>query len=153
MIMMNVASQKIFKLFQDNAHKPFVIVEHNGNFGDHLISNGGYKLADLAGLDYKVVSHDEFMASTYDENTVIYFQGGGGFNPYCDGQVWEQLQKVCATHKGLTIGGPQTYINDSKFLKNTVFKGLEEKGKGRVILFVREKVSHKILKENMPLWM
>lgn len=132
--------------------RPFIFVEPGGNHGDYLIYKGAEKLAKEIGLDFKRVSHHEFMASEFNEHTVIYLQGGGAYNPLWSGHPMQEIEKVAQTHSGPVIQGPITCYLDRNFLIDQVVAPLMEAKPSTFYFFTRERTSYDALRDVLPDW-
>jgi exopolysaccharide biosynthesis predicted pyruvyltransferase EpsI len=149
----NIASQKVFALFQHYRDRPFVFVESGGNFGDFLIYRGAEKLARLAGINFRVINPRELVTQVFTDDTVIYLHGGGGFNDYWKMEPIKEFSYLLSNHKGVVIVGPQAfYIRSAQVLEQ--FKDIfrTQPKPEKVYFFTRENYSYNILKDIFPLW-
>lgn len=149
----NIASQKVFNLFQRYRDRPFVFVESGGNFGDFLIYRGAEKLAKLAGLHYRTIFHQDLMKERFSKDTVVYMHGGGGFNDYWKMEPIKEFQHLLTHHAGVTIVGPQAFYfrkaENLDALKASLHQGSVAE---KVYFFTRENHSLNLLKEIVPSW-
>lgn len=139
--------QSVFEFYDS---RKFVFVESGGNYGDHLIYRGADKLAREANLEFESVPHKKFMNSTFDDDAIIYFHGGGGYNPWWRGRVIQELKKASETHGGLLIQGPQTVYTDQNFLQKQISNTLQETTLDKVFFYTRERTSYDVLKQVLP---
>ncbi len=142
-------SAELANLFGQYADRKFVFVRPGGNAGDYLIYRGAEKLAESARVTYSTVTHEEFIGSAYEEETVLYLHGGGGYNPIWSGKPMEALAKV-VKHRGVVIQGPQTFWYDLDFLTERVGGVVENAKCERLVLMTREKVSHDFVEQVLP---
>lgn len=141
---------KLLSTFDFYSSCKFVFVKPGGNYGDFLIYRGAEKLAREAGIEFKSVSHQEFMETRYDANTVIYLHGSGGYNPWGCGTPMEELKKAVQTHEGILIQGPSTVHADRAFLQEHVGAPLEQTTLQGMHFFARERTSYEVLNEILP---
>lgn len=145
----DIQSRALFDLFDQYAARPFVFVRPGGNAGDELIYFGAEKLARNAGLTYTTIRHEDFVQKEYDQNTVIYLHGSGGFNPIWSGKPMDSL-KHASRHRGVVIQGPSTFWDDLAFMKDRVAPSVHAAICERLVLMARERVSYDILLEALP---
>lgn len=145
----SIRSAELERLFADHAGRPFVFVRPGGNAGDQLIYQGAEKLAQMAGLSFTTVTHEEFMAGEVAPETVLYLHGGGGYNPIWSGKPMEALGKA-VQHRGVVIQGPQTFWDDRDFLRERVGDVVQGAACERLVLMARERVSYDLVREIAP---
>jgi len=139
----------VFKFYTS---RKFIFVEPGGNYGDHLIYRGAEKLAEEAEIDFESHTHREFMDTDFDDETVIYLHGSGGYNPWWSGTPMKELERAARTHEGVLIQGPSTVYIDRAFLEKQVQLPLEETSLGNMHFFTRERTSYRALEEVLPEW-
>lgn len=144
-----IRSTEVGHLFATYADRPFVFVRPGGNAGDQLIYLGAEKLAREAGVRFTTADHDAFMAGEVAPATVLYLQGGGGYNPIWSGKPMEALAKA-ARHPGVVIQGPQTFWDDPGFLRERVSDVVRGASCERLVLMARERVSYDLVRETVP---
>lgn len=142
--------RELFRLFEEYRPTPFLFVESGGNFGDQLIWMGAYRLAQLAGLDVRRVSYDEFMGVSIPADVAVYVHGGGGINPWCSGRAITAFQKALASGSTIAILGPQSVHTDHAFLRGNLAGNLEQASARRIAVFAREQVSYDALRGCFP---
>lgn len=146
----HIRSRVLFELFKQYERRQFVFVRPGGNFGDLLIYQGAEKLAHQAGIEFKTVSHPEFMSSDYNRDIVVYIHGGGGFNNWWSGTPMSILDKAVKTHRGVVISGPQTCSADLSFLENRIGGCFKNAVSEAIFVFARDKVSFSLLEKIVP---
>ncbi len=145
-----INSRKLYELFKSFGCEKFLFVEPGGNCGDYLIYKGAKKLADFAGISYKSVSHDQYMAGNYHAPSVVYIHGSGGFVPWWSGTPAIELKKALLEHNGSIILGPSSFATDSDYLLENVISPIN-KSKGQPVhIFCREETSYSFLKKRLP---
>ena len=145
----DILSRKILRLFRAHSNRRFILVNHAGNYGDDLIYRGGEKIARLAGVNYCVVTHPEFMALQAGPEDVVYIQGGGSFAPFWCGDVLHELAKGLRDYR-MVIVGPQTFFGDETYLRENLLPVLTAETSAQVHIFTRELVSLEFLKKIVP---
>jgi exopolysaccharide biosynthesis predicted pyruvyltransferase EpsI len=146
-----VASVRVWELFCALRNNRFLIVEPGGNFGDQLIYLGAEMLASRAGIQFRSLRYQEFVATAPAPDEVIYIHGGGGCVPWWSGTPISALRHAVKVHSGVTILGPQTFWTGRDFLRG-IFGGIRRPTSERVILFTREFVSWGAVQEYAPSW-
>lgn len=141
-----IVSRKVYALFEKHRSNRFVFVEPGGNYGDELIYRGAEKLARLAGLSFSRLDHEEFMRSSFSEDTVIYIHGGGGFVTWWSGTPEEELLHAVSGHRGAVIVGPSTFLVYPRYLAALAKKVKELLRSREVFIFNRERTSFEALK-------
>jgi exopolysaccharide biosynthesis predicted pyruvyltransferase EpsI len=146
-----IASKKLFDIFKEYRSRPFVMVEPYGNHGDALIARGAYKLARLAGIQYKVLREEDYWRTReFSPDCVLYIHGGGMYNPIYRREI-SMIRKAITTHKGVIIQGPQTFCTEKDYLTKTIASDLAlNVSKRKVHLFVRELTSRDALAKCLP---
>jgi exopolysaccharide biosynthesis predicted pyruvyltransferase EpsI len=147
---MNIKSSKVFALFKEYSNKNIIFIQPKGNWGDVLIFKGAEKLADLANVQYKSISCEEFKDTSFTEDHILYIFGNGGFNDIWDGEHINAFSKAVSTHPGVVILGPTTFFDDSDFLQKKVleiFKNIKAK---KIYMFSRGIQSYKSLENKLP---
>ncbi|MDR3637809.1 MAG: polysaccharide pyruvyl transferase family protein [Isosphaeraceae bacterium] len=145
-----VTSSKVLDVFREFRDRPFVFVEPGGNFGDQLIYRGAEKLAAGVGLRFCSISYQEFVRRRLDREEVVYIHGGGGCVPWWSGTPIAALKRLLQIHSGVVIVGPQTFWTEPKFLRR-VLRGVRHPRPARIILFTREAISWKAVREHAPI--
>lgn len=140
----------LFSTFREFKSRKHIFVEPGGNHGDYLIYRGAEKLAREAGIDFESIPHREFMDGNYDDETVIYLHGSGGYNPWWSGTPMEELEKASQTHRGVLIQGPSTVHTDRDFLQTYISGPLDETTLDKVFFYTRERTSYDALKPVLP---
>ncbi len=105
------------KLYRANQQRPWVFVEPGGNFGDLLIYQGAYELANRCRLDYQVIDYEAFLNTEISPETAVYLQGGGGYNPYNSGKVFRLLEHALSVEHPCVVQGPCTVDQDGAVLQ------------------------------------
>lgn len=136
--------------FESYGSRKFVFVEPGGNHGDYLIYRGAEKIAREVGIGFESVTHQKFMESSFDDKTVIYLHGSGGYNPWWSGTPMKQLEKVSKTHRGILIQGPSTVHTDRDFIQEHIRAPLEETTLDKIFFYTRERTSYDALKTALP---
>lgn len=94
------------------SHKRFVFVEPGGNFGDQLIYEGAFKLANELNIEYKKATYDETMNQKVDTEALYYVHGGGGYNKYNSGKTFDLLKRLSSEKDLIVIQGPCSLDTD-----------------------------------------
>jgi hypothetical protein len=136
--------------FESYESRKFVFVEPGGNHGDYLIYRGAEKIAREVGIDFESVTHREFMDGNYDDETVIYLHGSGGYNPWWSGTPMQELEKASQTHKGVLIQGPSTVHLNFEFIHDYIRGPLEKTTPDKIFFYTRERTSYDALKTVLP---
>jgi exopolysaccharide biosynthesis predicted pyruvyltransferase EpsI len=144
-----VVSHKLLELFQRFNDRRIFFIEPGGNFGDHLIYKGAYKLAAVAGLQYTVLSFEEFQEKKFDPSDTLYIHGGGGFVPWWSGKPMKMLKKLSQEFRGTLIVGPTTFSQDTEYIRGVLKDCLGSHRFKDLFMFTRENVSYGILKEQL----
>jgi exopolysaccharide biosynthesis predicted pyruvyltransferase EpsI len=144
-----IVSQKLFELFRKINDRRIFFIEPGGNFGDHLIYKGAYKLAAVAGLQYTVLSFAEFEQRKFTADDTLYIHGGGGFVPWWSGKPMKMLKKLSAEFQGTLIVGPTTFSQDADYIRGVLKDCLGSHRFKELFMFTREEVSYGILKEHL----
>lgn len=142
-----IASTELARLLGEHRRQGFTLVRPGGNPGDHLIYLGMRRLMERLGLDHEEVSLDEFLASAYDRERVIYIHGGGGFAPWWSGRATTAFRKAAQTHAGTVIVGPTTFCADAAYLHSVFASVFDAAVARRVYVFARDRVSFEIVRD------
>ncbi|PID42435.1 MAG: hypothetical protein CSB48_10225 [Proteobacteria bacterium] len=103
------------KLFE-NREKNWFFVEPGGNYGDQLIYDGAYKLADEIGCRYEKYDFNRFMSKKPGQDEFIYIHGVGGYNSYNSGTPFDILERASSARNSTVIQGPCTVDPSEKTL-------------------------------------
>lgn len=90
------------------------------------------------------------MTESYDDETVIYLHGSGGYNPWWSGTPMKELKKASETHRGILIQGPSTVHTDEDFLQKYISDPLSETSLEKIFFYTRECTSYDVLKSVLP---
>lgn len=148
--LINESHQKLLEVFRKYSSGKFIFVKPGGNFGDRLIWKGAEKLAEQMGLNFVSYTHDEFMRIKIKADDIVYVHGGGGFHPFWRGTPILELRKAIQEHTGPTILGPQTFLDDENYIKDTIKTIFQNQLSNEVYFFVREIKSYVNLKNVLP---
>lgn len=134
-----MALREVFERYRDSE---WVFAAPGGNQGDELIYLGSYKLADEVGLKYEKVTYGRNSSvDAFDNTTIIYLQGGGGFNPWWNWTPWLLRKLREANSKNLIIIGPTTTVNYKEYLDRVL--SMDD----RMIFFAREQTTYGIMQD------
>jgi len=124
----------------------FAFVIQGGNQGDQMIYAGAEKMAELLGIShtthYCLAPPNNPNIPQFDEQTVIYMHGGGGFNRWW---AWSpELLRLLRDRnpKNHIIVGPSTFELDKGYLKSKL--------PSDIVYFTREFSSYEYLKPLLP---
>ncbi len=146
----HVVSCELFEVFRSLRHRPFLVMDSTGNYGDELIGLGGRKLLRDAGVDFRQVPPQSFLDSTdIDEDLVIYIHGSGGFVPMWSGTPIRTFCHALTHHAGTVILGPTTAF-DEGFLRGATEEPMNRRICERVITFARERTTHAFMQAVFP---
>lgn len=143
-------SKKLYKLLEGFRDKKFLIVDPSGNWGDHLIRLGAYKLLDTLQIDYVKVSAKAYLSMDQEMFDVIYIQGGGGFNQIWHSGVITAFEHAVASFQGIVILGPQTFTEDIVNYSNRLKDLILNKKTAKIFIFTREMKSFELFKSICP---
>ncbi len=128
----------------ENREKKWFFVESGGNYGDQLIYDGAYKLADDIGCHYEKYDFNRFMSQNLGRNEFVYIHGGGGYNPYNSGKIYDILKHAADAKNSTIIQGPCT-IDPSRETLDKLNDILENGSYQTLCFFAREyKTYHSI---------
>jgi len=147
-----ILSRHLFTIFKKYSSREFIFVEPGGNFGDYLIYKGAQKLANLAGIKFRSVGHQEFIKSDYPSDAVTYIHGGGGFNPWWSGTPILDFRKAVGRRSSVVILGPTTSVADPVFLRDSIVADLKHSEAETVHVLARDRVSLTALRQCLPGW-
>ncbi len=145
-----IVSKELFTLFQRWAGREMYFIEPGGNFGDHIIYKGAYKLARLAKLQYKVLTFAEFEQKKFDSQDILYIHGGGGFVPWWSGKPMKMLKRLSNEFQGILILGPTTFSEDHEYIRTVFNDCIGQHSFKELFIFTRERLSFEILKKYLP---
>ena len=148
-----IVSKRIYDLFVRYRSRKFVFIEPGGNFGDYLIYRGAHKIAAVAGINYRTISHAEYMCGSFGADDVIYVHGGGALN-----EIWgydhlfTQYRHAFGQDGATAICGPQSVLSDESVLRDRIFGEMINRTT-KVHMFARDPISLEVLKKCAPAWM
>jgi len=138
-------SISLSELFKKNNNQKFVFVKPGGNWGDDLIYFGAECLAKYNKLNYETCSLDEFIERPVDDS-IVYIHGGGGYNEWCSGRVFDCLQHAITNYSSMVIQGPCTSSTNLEFLTKRFDDCFKNKISEKIYFFAREHTSHNLYK-------
>ena len=128
--------------FEEHADREWVFVAPGGNQGDQMIYLGAYKLAAQARLKYRAISYGKGQSvHIFNKNTIIYLQGGGGFNPWWNWTHWLLRKLREANPENRIIVGPTTVDLNRDFLDFVL--DVDEK----TTFFAREHMTYEVMQD------
>jgi exopolysaccharide biosynthesis predicted pyruvyltransferase EpsI len=145
-----VVSLKLLDLFQRFSDRDMFFIEPGGNFGDHLIYKGAYKLAKVAGLRYDILTFAEFEQRRFGPHDILYIHGGGGFVPWWSGKPMRMLKKLADEFTGTLIIGPTTFSQDGEYIKAVLKDCIGQNHFKELFMFTRDEVSLGIIQKYLP---
>jgi exopolysaccharide biosynthesis predicted pyruvyltransferase EpsI len=145
-----VVSSRLFETFQRYSDRKFSFIESGGNFGDHLIYKGAYKLARLADLKFDALTFNDFESRVFLPNEVIYIHGGGGFVPWWSGKPMKMLKKLSQEFLGTLIVGPTTFSDDAEYMRTVFNDCIAGHNFKELFMFTRDQLSFAILQKHLP---
>jgi exopolysaccharide biosynthesis predicted pyruvyltransferase EpsI len=145
-----IVSRKLLDVFQRFSDRKIFFIEPGGNFGDHLIYKGAYKLAKAAGLDMTVLSFAEFEQKKFGPADTLYIHGGGGFVPWWSGKPMKMLKKLSQEFLGTLIVGPTTFSDDAEYIRTVFNDCIGGHNFKELFMFTRDLLSFAILEKHLP---
>jgi len=149
---MKTTLSSLRELFEQLRHRPFVIVEQGGNWGDGLIWWGAQHLAKQAGVSFRCIDFPTLLKSRFDREEVVYLNGGGGFNQHASRRAEKALVHAVSTHPGVVIQGPQTFENSEDYAREVFQKLGESVCAERLVVWTREPTSFDLVTRTAPDW-
>jgi len=134
----------LLELFKEHKNRHWVFMAPGGNQGDQMIYLGADKLADQAGIQHTSVLYKkrrDTRVHILPEDTMIYLQGGGGFNRWWNWTPWLLKMIREANPYNHIVIGPTTVDNNKPYLDHVL--NLDD----NMTFFTREKTSFKIMQE------
>jgi len=131
----------LFKAYKD---QHWVFIAPGGNQGDQMIYLGADKLADQAGIHHKSIlykKHRDTRVHVFPRDTILYLQGGGGFNRWWNWTPWLLKMIREANPDNFIVIGPTTVDNNRPYLDR--FLDLDD----NMMFFARERLSFEIMQE------
>lgn len=141
---------ELFTEYSRNNTRKSLIVRSGGNWGDHLIYYGAEYLAKKAGLQYDLLSYEEFVSRDPNDFGLIYIHGGGGYNSWCSGRVLKAFEHAVSGCLGIVIQGPQTFADDPAYQRQFAQRISAAARARRVCVFTREETSYRGLRNHVP---
>ncbi len=141
------ASPGIRQIFEHHRDRPWVLLRPLGNWGDHLIFAGAERMADALGLQWTSCETPEFQALSTTPEHCIYLQGGGGYNSWCSGRAFVNLELALARPVRLVVQGPVSFGGSREWLAKRLQPALACINCRDWIFFAREEVTYGLLHE------
>lgn len=141
------ASPKIQQIFERHRDRPWVFLRPLGNWGDHLIFVGAERMADALGLQWTSCETPEFQALSTTPEHCIYLQGGGGYNSWCSGRAFVNLELALARPVHLVVQGPVSFGGSHEWLAKRLQSALSCIDCRDWLFFAREEVTYGLLHE------
>lgn len=128
-------------VFERHADRRWLFVRPGGNWGDQLIYAGAERLAADIGLTWTTCSAEKFPETAVSSDQCIYLHGGGGYNTWCSGRVFLNLEHAVRQDVPLVVQGPQSTQAEPDGLIERLHAALEHTRCREVIFFARDAVS------------
>jgi exopolysaccharide biosynthesis predicted pyruvyltransferase EpsI len=145
-----IASHKLLEVLQRFSGRSIFFIEPGGNFGDHLIYKGAYKLAQAGGVPFTILTFEEFQVKKFGPNDVVYIHGGGGFVPWWSGKPMKMLKKLSEEFLGTLILGPTTFSEDAGYIQTVLKDCLGSNNFKELFVFTRDQISFAIIQKHLP---
>ena len=136
---------KIKEAFESFRDRPWLFVRPLGNWGDELIFAGAEHLADSIGIDWHSIEPHEFPDTTTSPDHCIYLHGGGGYNNWCSGKAFDNLEIAVNRPAQLVVQGPISTEVFSDWLAARMAGVLKHIECRELLFFARENVTHDTL--------
>jgi hypothetical protein len=128
-------------IFARHRTRRWFFVAPGGNWGDQLIYRGAEALAGRIGLEWATIDIGEMRGAALGPEDCIYLHGGGGFNSWCSGRVFDALAEALSHRVALVVQGPQTAEDSPAFLEHRLGPILRDREARELVFFAREKVT------------
>jgi hypothetical protein len=128
-------------IFDRHRTRRWFFVAPGGNWGDQLIYRGAEALARRVGLEWAAIDIGEMRGTALGPEDCIYLHGGGGFNSWCSGRVFDTLAEALSNRVALVVQGPQTAEDSPSFLEHRLGPILRAREARELVFFAREKVT------------
>lgn len=130
------------EIFEEHSDRSFFFIAPDGNQGDHMIYLGADKLADRAHLRRKSVLYPpKSSVHIFPKETILYLQGGGGFNPWWNWTHWLLRKLREANPENRIIVGPTTVDLNRDFLDHVL--DMDD----RMTFFARERKTYDVMQD------
>lgn len=135
------------QVFERHRDRPWLFVRPGGNWGDYLIYAGAEKMANETGLHWSSCESDEFEQQATTSDHCIYLHGSGGYNSWCSGRPFLDLERATARQVQLVVQGPQSTEAAPDKLKSRFQRALASIRCRELVFFARENTSLQVLNE------
>lgn len=146
----NLSTKSAFKLkelFERYREHPWIFLKPLGNWGDELIFSGAERMADRLGLDWRSFETSEFQAMSTTAEHCIYLHGGGGYNHWCSGRAFVNLELALNRAVRLVVQGPVSTEEGSEWLDSRFKQALSCIKPRDFLFFAREKFTFQVLND------
>lgn len=143
----NTAELTLRQVFERHSDRPWIFVRPGGNWGDYLIYAGAEKIADSLGLRWLSCDTEAFQSVVTTPDCCIYLHGGGGFNSWCSGRAFLNLELALARAVHLVVQGPQSAERNREWLATRFKAALSSVNCHHCIFFAREDVTFGLLQD------
>jgi hypothetical protein len=133
------------QVFEQNAHRRWFFLAPGGNWGDDLIYRGAEALARRAGVTWTDVSRGELPRLGLAPEDALYLHGSGGFNTWCSGRPFGDLEAAMAREVALVVQGPSTAEDDDGLLRERIAPALRSSAAAELLFFAREETTRRNL--------
>lgn len=140
-------SFRLREIFERHRDRPWIFLRPLGNWGDDFLFTGAEMMANKLGLSWKPVKTSEFQSVVTTLDHCIYLQGGGGFNHWCSGSAFQNLELALNRSVHLVVQGPVSSEESSEWLADRFKQALSCIRSHELLFFAREKHTLQVLND------